>query len=139
MAFKIKDLMIHLPTERGGPHPTYLCSGCPTSRPIVPPLSQFCTYTAVTQVTLWQILTPLTVGFLATSQEDSLTTLAVLKEQLTQQLAEVEREQTALEKGMAPQTVEEVDMLTDKLNEALKELKARRAELVKKPKPARTK
>jgi hypothetical protein len=137
MAFKIKDLMIQLPAKPGAPHPANTCSGCLKSN-FIPPLSEFCVNPLI-QGTIWQIFTPFTLAFLPTSQEDSLASLSALKEQLTQQLAVVEREQAALEKGLAPQTVEEVDMLTGKLNEALKELKSRRAELVKKPKPARSK
>ena len=133
MAFKIKDLMIHLPTETGVHRAFNTCSGCAKTN-FIPPLSEFCVNPLI-QGTIWQIFTPFTLAFLPTSQEDSLAALSVLKEQLTQQLAVVEREQAALEKGLAPQTVEEVDMLTDKLNEALKELKTRRADLVKKPKP----
>jgi hypothetical protein len=61
--------------------------------------------------------------------------LAALKEQLKQQLAKVEEMQAAAEESLLPKTVEEVDMLIKKFDEALVELKARRAELAKKPKP----
>src|SRR5271166_3045658 len=55
--------------------------------------------------------------------------LSILKEQLKQQLAEVEKQQAAIEDCLLPKTIEEVDKLSEKLTEALKELKARRAEL----------
>ena len=71
-----------------------------------------------------------------TAPEASLTALAALKEQLQQQLAEVEAQQAAAEANLLPQSVEEVDMLAKKLQEALDELKGHRIELAKKPKPA---
>jgi DNA-binding transcriptional MerR regulator len=138
MAYKIKDLTVQLAKRPGIHRPFNTCSGCARSN-IIPVLSELCFGPGLTQVTLWQILTPVTLAFRASSDEDSLAALSTLKEQLKQQLSEVEREQAALEKSMAPQTIEEVDMLTDKLNDALKELKARRVELAKKPKAARTK
>ncbi len=64
-------------------------------------------------------------------QLPDVTTLSALKEQLKEQLAQVERQEAATEQGLLPQTVEEVDTLTKKLQEALDELKARRAELSK--------
>jgi hypothetical protein len=139
MAYKIKDLMIHLPTEpRFIPLPDNICSGCFRSN-INPVLSQFCPDVVRNQATIWQVLTPITLAMTAGSQEDSLAVLSVLKEQLQQQLVEVEREQATIERGLAPKTVEEVDMLTGKLNDALKELKTRRVELAKKPRAARKK
>lgn len=60
------------------------------------------------------------------------TDLAALKEQLKQQIAAIEKQQAAEEENLRPQTVEDVDMLTAKLNEALEELKARRTELARK-------
>lgn len=69
----------------------------------------------------------------------SLVALAALKDQLKKQLAEVEKQETAVEDSLRPQTVEDVDMLMKKFDEAILELKARRAELVKKPKPPRKK
>ena len=73
-------------------------------------------------------ITPLTPVIVPT-RETSVTALSALKDQLRQQLAEVEKLHSAAEAGMKPQTVEEVDMLTEKLNDALEELKSRRAEL----------
>jgi hypothetical protein len=73
-------------------------------------------------------ITPLTPVIVPT-RETSVTALSALKDQLKQQLAEVEKLHSAAEAGMKPQTVEEVDALTKKLNDALDELKSRRAEL----------
>ncbi|MGD0630560.1 MAG: hypothetical protein ABR987_14610 [Terracidiphilus sp.] len=71
-----------------------------------------------------------------TSSAESLAALSILKEQLKHQLAEVEKEQAAIEKSMLPQTIEQVDDLSAKLTEALKELKELRHELSSKAKPA---
>jgi len=66
----------------------------------------------------------------------SLAALAALKEQLKEQIAEIEKQQAAIEESLLPKTVEEVDMLTKKLKEALEELEARRKELHNKPESA---
>jgi hypothetical protein len=60
--------------------------------------------------------------------------LTALKEQLRQDLAEIERQEKAAEESLSPQTVAEVDDLTAKLQGALEELKHRRAELSAKEK-----
>ena len=57
--------------------------------------------------------------------------LLQLREQLKQQLAVVEKQYAAAQENLKPQTVEQVDLLTSKLNDALEELKTRRAELTK--------
>ncbi len=62
--------------------------------------------------------------------------MTALKEQLKQQLAEVEKQEQAAAESMRPQTVAEVDNLQKKLQDALDELKARRAELAQKEKAA---
>jgi len=54
--------------------------------------------------------------------------LALLKVQLSEELARVEQQEAELQ-GTEPQTVEEVDQLEEKLKEALKELQARRKTL----------
>ena len=59
-----------------------------------------------------------------------------MKEQLKQQLAEVEKQEQSAAESLRPQTVAEVDELQKKLQEALDELKARRAELAQKEKAA---
>ena len=57
-----------------------------------------------------------------------------MKEQLTQQLAEVEKQEKATEESLRPQSVAQVDELQKKLEAALEELKSRRAELEQKEK-----
>jgi hypothetical protein len=74
-----------------------------------------------------------------TSSAESLAALSILKEQLKQQLVEVEREQAAIEKSLLPQTVEQVDDLSRKLTEALQELKELKLELSGNAKPAEDK
>ena len=54
--------------------------------------------------------------------------LSTLKEQLRQELAQLEQQETELQ-GSEPQTVEEIDAIEAKLKDALKELQARRKEL----------
>jgi hypothetical protein len=71
-----------------------------------------------------------------TASATSLAALSILKEQLKQQLAEVEKEQAAVEESLLPQTVEQVDDLSKKLTEALQELKVLKQKLSSKPKPA---
>jgi hypothetical protein len=73
---------------------------------------------------------------LVTSPSQSLASLATLKEQLKQQIAEIEKQQAAIEKGLSPQTVEEIDVLEGKLHVAIEELKIRKAELTEKPESA---
>ncbi len=65
---------------------------------------------------------------------EELATLAELKAQLKQQLAAVEEQEKATAESLKPQTVAEVDDLQAKLQEAMEELKARRAELEKQEK-----
>ena len=66
--------------------------------------------------------------------------LAILKLQLAQQLAEIDAQQAAGLKSLLPKSVKQVDMLTVKLDGALKQLKTRRAQLSKKSKqPAKKK
>jgi hypothetical protein len=71
-----------------------------------------------------------------TSSAASFAALSILKEQLKQQLAEVEKEQAAVEESLLPQTVEQVDELSKKLTEALQELKVIKQKLSRKPKSA---
>jgi len=79
-------------------------------------------------------ITPPGPGIPGPGPESSFETLTALKAQLKQQLAEVESQQKAVEESLRPQTVAEVDELQSKLEAAIEELKARRAELTKKAK-----
>jgi hypothetical protein len=63
-----------------------------------------------------------------------LAALSALKEQLNQQLAEVEKQEKATEESLRPQSVAQVDELQTKLEAALEELKSQRAELEQKEK-----
>jgi hypothetical protein len=65
--------------------------------------------------------------------------LSALKEQLKQQLADVEQQEQATEESLRPQTVSQVDQLQVKLQAAMDELKTRRAELEKKEKEEKQK
>jgi hypothetical protein len=62
--------------------------------------------------------------------------LSVLKEQLKQQLADVEQQHSAAEESLRPQTIAQVDELQKKLEAALDELKARRTELEQRNPPS---
>jgi hypothetical protein len=66
--------------------------------------------------------------------EEGLSRLAALKQQLTAQLTEVEKQEKAAEESLRPQTVAQVDELQKKLLEAMDDLKKQRAELEKKEK-----
>ena len=55
--------------------------------------------------------------------------LAALKAQLQQALSRVEAQERAIEEQMRPQTLGDVEILEQKLVEALEELRARKAEL----------
>jgi hypothetical protein len=64
--------------------------------------------------------------------------LAALKAQLQEALADIEKQQKALEESLRPQTVADVEQLQEKMKEAMSELDKRKAELQKKPdKPAK--
>jgi len=71
-----------------------------------------------------------------TGPEAASAALADLREQLKNHLVHVERQQAAGPKRLLPPSAEEVDMLTGKLKDAIKELETHRAELTKKPRPA---
>jgi ABC-type Zn uptake system ZnuABC Zn-binding protein ZnuA len=60
--------------------------------------------------------------------------LAALKQQLKQALAEVEKQEQAVNEALRPHTVAEVDELQQKFQGALEELKGLRTELSKKEK-----
>jgi hypothetical protein len=78
----------------------------------------------------------LTEAQVAQAPEDRFAGLSALKEQLKQQLAAVEKQHSAAEESLRPQTVAEVDDLQKKLEAALDELKARRTELEQKKPPS---
>lgn len=126
MAFKVKDLMINDLSEPGlgPPFQNRTCNpitrgagaACFTSFLVTGIDTGFGTFGGA------GALNPFDPG-------ESLESLSNLKEQLKQQLAQIEKQHAALEKNLQPQTVEEVDALSTKLNEALDELRALRAKL----------
>lgn len=125
MAFKIKDLMINDLSKTGfaGPHPERTCN--PITRAIC-----FDTFDQATPI--YFCLCTFGSGgapFDPSDPGESLTSLETLKEQLKQQLDQIEKRQSDLGKNLAPQTVEEVDDLSAKLREALEHLSQLRAEL----------
>jgi hypothetical protein len=65
-------------------------------------------------------------------QAASFAALSMLKVELQRQLAEVEKQEAAAQKMLVPKTVEQVDALTERLNEGLEELKILRVKLSKK-------
>lgn len=67
-------------------------------------------------------------------QGDPTVALATLKDQLKQAIGQVETQQAALSESLLPQTVAEAEDLEKRLQGALDELKARKADLQKLPK-----
>lgn len=66
------------------------------------------------------------------------TQLTALKAQLQEALADIEKQQKALEESLRPQTLADVEQLQEKMKEAMSELDKRKAELQKKgEKPAK--
>src|SRR5208283_4932368 len=135
MAFKIKDLMVSiLPLGNNPPcHP-------PTRRVVYPYPAPPYAYNPLCHPPTRYVEYPYpppchppTWLCLPTVPPDDPTAtfqaLSILKEQLKQQLAEVEKQQAAIEDCLLPKTIQEVDKLSEKLTEALKELRERRAEL----------
>jgi hypothetical protein len=61
--------------------------------------------------------------------------LAALKTQLTQALREVERFEQVLADSMRPQSIDEIEVLEDKLEDALSELKQRKEQLQERGRP----
>lgn len=55
--------------------------------------------------------------------------LTALKQQLRQALENIEQQERIMEEQAQPQTMEEIDQLENRLNQALEELQARREEL----------
>lgn len=115
---------------------TFCTAHCTALGATCGPCTGQCSFQCTHPATWPQITTACPQYPVGSDPEASFTALSALKEQLKQQLAEVEQQHAAAEAGLLPQSVEEADMLTKKLQEALDELKAHRAELAKKPKPA---
>jgi hypothetical protein len=78
-----------------------------------------------------QLTPPCSIAGPGPGPEGTLSALTALKERLKQHLAEIEKQEKAAEESLRPQTVAEVDDLQKKLQDAMEELKQRRAELAK--------
>jgi hypothetical protein len=137
MQFKFKDLMIHVLPEDASPAAAiphcinctlrYPCSNYPCSGPAEcsgnPPSKYECT-----------VMNPCTANCTPPASclnhsrglmLESITEpqhLAILKAQLKQALADVERHERVLEEVMRPQTLQEAEQLEEKLKSALDEL-----------------
>lgn len=144
MAFKIKDLMINdlAAAQQGGAGRgiDFLCTPSHTTRCLATPFD-FC-LTPILACTPSLTRDPNLMAYIGrqavpvppeSGPTDTLSTLATLKEELKRQLAEVEKQEAALEAELAPKTIEEVDELTKKLQDALEALKTIRHTLPKKP------
>jgi septal ring factor EnvC (AmiA/AmiB activator) len=117
MAFKIKDLMINdLSEPRGYQDPFYPIITCSCGpRSLV--LACGCTFGSGGPLSPFD-------------PAASLESLKALREQLKQQIAEIDKQEAILEQELPP-TVEEVDKLSAKLTEALEALREHRANLDK--------
>ena len=154
VAFKVNDLMIHLlshPAAGGGcgpgSAPIPQCAGCTgTCNFCSSACTQGCTGTCLcshschmggrTLVVSQNCIAANLCGGTGDPGLDgpgviNAETLIALKHQLQQQLAQVEALQAAVEESQKPQTVEEVDVLEQRLTAALGELKTRRDEIQK--------
>jgi hypothetical protein len=74
-----------------------------------------------------------------TQEEESPASLADLKKQLKQQLADVEKREQAAAESQRPHTVGQIDQLMKKLQEAMDDLKSQRVELEQKEKQVASK
>ncbi len=116
MGFVVKDLMIK--SLRGDGEElgvVHRCRGCSLVHCSLPSCGHHsCVVTPITG-RLNEVLEP----------ED----LEILKEQLTEALQEVELRQEVVKQQLQPQTIEDVDALETRLNEALAELRTVRERL----------
>jgi hypothetical protein len=152
MPFKVRDLMIDVAPGVGGVGFCRLgtCMMCTNQVTIITPCGK-CSYFSpyVVEISPWIIrtTTPCGISFDPTTVFDEPVpidpnrfmnqagmvanpqNLAELKTQLRQSLAQVEAQEQLMAESMKPQTVEEVDMLEQKLTEALHELRHHKEEL----------
>lgn len=127
MAFRVKDLMISDVSGSEGPDPLGLLTGKNCCRPASGGILfscwcwwWWCGPGAVAGQTPY-----LDRGDPAARREQ----LALLKAQLKEELAQIEKEEEALEARLKPQTVAEVESLQHKMREAVEELEKLKAEL----------
>jgi hypothetical protein len=147
--FKIKDLMINIMPEAGPGQGDCFCTIGPCSDAgCTGPCSVGCTPAAsLTQQTCQGCIpflgtpifetpflgtpvfaTPATFGIAGQLQE-----LTLLKAQLKRALQQIDAQERSAQAQMEPKSLEEVEILETKLSEALDEVRARKAELEKKP------
>jgi len=158
MPFKVKDLLIDITSTAGvaqcNPtyilcqhgctyiaaysgchiHCSYLVSFCQAGCSVFAP--SLCTFHSVTGtiVTCPGSLVTDTGPILQTIPQLSGPALGNLKEQLKQAIALAEKQESAEAESLKVQTVADAELVERKLTEALEEIRARKAELQKKPK-----
>jgi hypothetical protein len=141
MVFKVRDLMIQVVPEEYDPV-AMAAPGYAVPLFTYPPPSPWCliakyTYPPPTWGGIAYTYPPPTWGGIAPplvlGTENRLAALAILKQQLQQQLAEVEVYEKAISESSGPQTVDQVDALIQKLEGAIGELKKRKDDLGQKP------
>ncbi len=144
MPFKVKDLLIDVSaTQALTPtiqcHPTliachYGCTYFISCHYACSQVASYCQYGSVptTIVTCPGSLVTDTTPIIQATPTLEGPQVATLKQQLKQALEVAERQEAAIDQSMQPQSVADVEMLEGKLNDALAELKARKAQLQKK-------
>jgi hypothetical protein len=132
MAFKVKDLLINIaPKEGEDVHYDAIntCGG-----------TFFCPWSDTLHPTFWLLRwvcpPPTVIGPVGVAPGGdpaaAAKQFAVIKAQLRQALEEIENQEKAAGEDLQPRTVAEVELLEEKLNEALGELKQRKQKLQKK-------
>ena len=123
MAFKVKNLMIHVLPDRQGkaqPQPGPECIGY-TPWQLTDPGPCNPGLTPLPCQIGPGVITPLHLPFAPVNPE----ALATLKAQLQEALAQVEAQEKAINEQMAPQTLEEAKALEGHLVDALEEVRQR--------------
>ena len=108
-------------------HPTVICTAICSLQPTPVGCQLQCSFDP--SIVACGPLSPLPCGASMGPAVDPMEGLTALRGQLEQALAQVQQQEKAAAEAMAPQTVEQVDLLQGKLQEALDALKERRSEL----------
>jgi hypothetical protein len=135
MAFRVRDLVINvIPDQGGGGLQPFDCPGISNCYPF-----SSCGRTNACYPASCRIVScidtrcggcTLDISRLPGLQQGvTAEDLAALKAQLTQALSEVERAEQVLAESMRPQSIDEVEALEHKLEDALTELKQRKEQL----------
>jgi hypothetical protein len=127
MSFKVRDLMI---TVLPAGIPIAGVGDClPTEQPHCTHCTDYgCTYCSGTRCTPNCTLSAKDFGDIVNPPE-----LALLKERLKIALAEVEARERVVEESLRPKTLEDFELLEQKLNAALEDIRAQKAALGKNP------